>query len=357
MKIQKSQIKLPGHLLSKDLLRTLQQNSSLNVRIINVLNDKNAVLDIGGKRLKAEFLQGVPGSKNLHLILQRKVNNTFYFKISASKDSEIIGEIIRFTVLNNSDIDKGKLYTLKSELKSIHSIFALNAALLKLSGLTDSRNNSRKTAALFNLLLTKGVKYSNLQLISSLINGKDLPAFRITDILSKLLPDFSLLYKSKLLFDRDNLSKTVNEFMNSLKNNITDKKNTDDIRPLLDLLLSESLKNSPFGNIIYFDEKEFKVCDYIFNKNNIFISLNLSHLGELDIIIRDEGSNLIISFCSDEKDINLFLEKNITDLYSGIKNYYNKNVHVFFHNRVRVIEKIIEIISSLNQNYLLDLKV
>ena len=357
MKIQQNRIKLPGHLLSNDLLKILQQNSKLSVKITKIISQNHAILDIGGKKLKAEFRQGVPDSNKLQLVLQRRVNNTYYFKISGLKDHYSIEEILKFTVLNIKDIDSLKLYELKAELKNIHSIFALNIAILKLSGFTN-KNNSEKIADLFNMLLSKGIKYDSLILLSQLISGKNMPALQLFNILSKIFPGFNknLTVKETFCFNKKNIIETIDDFLNSINKNLAEKDSIEAVRNIIDLMIFQNQNDTQQGDIIFFDNNEFKECKYIINGNSIFLSLNLTCLGEIDIIIKDDNSNYIIAFCCDEKEACDFLEKNVSELHSAIKRYNKKYVHIFFHNRAQVIEKVIEIISSMDLDYLLDVK-
>ena len=86
-------------------------------------------------------------------------------------------------------------------------------------------------------------------------------------------------------------------------------------------------------------------------------SLDLSYLGNLEIIIKNNKAGINISiFCENDTGIKE-LKSDIDVLQSRVKKLINKEVYIFFYNSESVREKIIEINSSLTINNVLDVRV
>ncbi len=92
MKIESSgTIRISGRSTIISLLNNLKKGSEHPAKIIERPSTKEAILEIAGKRIRAEFPKGVPGNNRLILKLENKQDNTFIFKIvsSTSKDGFI----------------------------------------------------------------------------------------------------------------------------------------------------------------------------------------------------------------------------------------------------------------------------
>ena len=363
MKIEKTQIRVSAQTTSLDILKNLKEGSRLSVKITERINNNNAVLDIAGKKVNAEFLQGVPDSSKLFLILDSKVKDTLFFRIAdSSYNNNVIQELNEYAVFNNKDLNKS-IYELRRFLKDgINSVFAFNKSLLRLTGHTENRYNNRSITNLFNLLLSKGANYENLLLIADLINaGKNPAIMRFYNIMTsflpnKYIPEFNDVNKTAEEFDQfyDLLIESIND-----DNKEIVKENKKAISDIINLIIKdtgEEEKNN-YGEIIFLEENKFKICCFIINENNIILSLNLSNLGDIDIIIKQQKTLYLISFFCTNNDSITKLISGIGELESSISLYDNKKVHISIYNSTKALEKIIELISVIDLNYLIDVKV
>lgn len=360
MKIEKNQIRVSAQTTSLDILKNLKEGSRLSVKITEKINNTNAVLDIAGKKVNAEFLQGVPDSSKLFLVLDSKAKDTLFFRIADSSYNNVIQELNEFNVFNIKDLNKS-IYQLRLLLKDgIISIFAFNKSLLRFTGHTETKVNSRSITSLFNLLLSKGANYENLLLIAALINaGKNPAIIRFYNIMAAFLPN-------KYTPEFNDINKTAEEFdqfYDLLIESISDEnkeiveENKKAISEIINNIINDTgEEKNNYGEIIFFDENKFKICGFIINENNIILSLNLSNLGDIDIIIKQQKTSYLISFFSTNNDSITKLKSGISELESSISLYDNKKVHITFYNSTKAVEKIIEIISIMDFNYLIDVK-
>lgn len=361
MKIEKTQIRVSAQATSLDILKNLKEGSRLSVKIIERINNNNAFLDIAGKKVNAEFLQGVPDSSKLFLVLDSKVKDTLFFRIAdSSYNNNVIQELNEYAVFNNKDLNKS-IYQLRRFLKDgINSIFAFNKSLLRFTGHTENKFNSRSITNLFNLLLSKGANYENLLQIAALINaGKNPAIMHFYNIMAAFLPnkytpEFNDINKTAEEFDQfyDLLIESIND---ENKENVEENKKA--ISDIINIIIKDTgEEKSQYGEIIFFDENKFKICGFIINENNIILSLNLSNLGDIDIIIKQQKTLYLISFFCTNNDSITKLKSGIGELESSISLYDNKKVHISFYNSTKALEKIIELISVIDLNYLIDVK-
>jgi hypothetical protein len=296
MKIERNQIRVTGQSSSLDAFNNLKEGSRLAVKIVEKLGQRHAVLDIGGRRVNAEFLQGIPKSGNFFLILDNKVKDTLFFRIAdGSLKEDLLGELNKSTIFNLNDLNKS-IHELRLYLREgMYSIFLLNKALLKYTDFVEEEKKNEKLKNLLNKLLSKGADYKDLLLMTDLINqGKSSVADLFYFILSRIIPDY------KHLFEKNNITGKIADFFDFINNSFTED-NKDEkievIRTILDIYLNKPEKeNTRYSEIIYFDDNKFKQCRYILNENNIILSLDLSYLGNINILIKYENSFFSISF-------------------------------------------------------------
>jgi hypothetical protein len=357
MKIENNQIRISGRTPAMDLIKDLKEGSRLAVRITGRSGDRHAVLDIGGRRVNAEFLHGVPKSGSLFLVLDRVAKGTLFFSIAEGSSKEgLIGELNKFTIFTLTDLSKS-INELRLYLKEgIYSIFSLNKALIKFTGFIEEEKKFEKIVNLLNKMLSRGADYKDLILIAALINhGKNPASYLFYVILSRMFPGY------KQIFEKNDINKKIENFLDFLNKSFTESDKDDKIdtiKTILDLCFNKSEKNNLLhGTLIFFEEKKFKLCRYILNENNIILSLDLSYIGNIDILIKQEKSFYFISFFCEKNESIPVLKSDIKLLESVLNSDKMIKTHFVFFNNKKSIEKIIEIISAIDLNYLFDAKV
>jgi hypothetical protein len=350
MRIERDQIRISGRISNPDIFKNLSHGGRLSAIISERLGQRHAILNIGGNLIRAEFMKGVPNTGNILLTLEKKSGNTFLFRITNPHEEIVKQELLEFTAINKNELTGSIIYDLKMYIKQgANSIFALNSELLKIK-----KNNYNKIIDLLNKLLLKGLKYENLFAAASLLNtGNSRILQQFYYIFSQLMPG---AYKHFFKSD-EKISEQISEFAGQIDKLLTKEEIDETIKLILELLSKSPKDTDKYGEIVFFDENKFKSCKYIYNKNIIFVSIDLSGLGLLEIIIKNEDEyNSAVFFCENNESL-AALKEEAASLQSAMKRYGRKEFHVSFYNNKKAIEKIIEIISSIDINYLIDAKV
>ena len=78
MKIDKSNtIRIANRISSLNIFKNIKKGSEVSARVAKRIDDKKAVLEIAGRRVKAEFTGGVPDKNRLYLVLKEKGDGIF----------------------------------------------------------------------------------------------------------------------------------------------------------------------------------------------------------------------------------------------------------------------------------------
>ncbi len=356
MKIDNNLIRISGQLPVPDMLKNLKEGSSVPARISERLGDRYAVLDIGGRKISAEFLNGIPKSGSLFLALEKEVNGTLLFSIKEGYKENLFVDLNKSTILTLNDLNKS-INELRLYLREgVFSIFSLNRALIKINGFNEHEKKFEKIINLLNKMLSKGADHKDLLLIAAVLNqGKNTSAGYLYLILSVLVPGYGQIR------NMNDISKKIENFFNVLNKLFTESGRDDNIetvKTILDLCFNGSEKAGlRHGVLIFFEANKFRPCKYIFNENNIVLSLDMSYLGSLEILIKVENSFRSVSFyCEKEESIDA-LKSGLKVLESALNSVEKKKTHIVFFNKKKSVEKIIEIISAIDLNYLFDAKV
>lgn len=344
-------IRITARLSGTDVFRNLNEGSTVTARIIERLGPKDAILDIRGSRVKAEFLKGVPLNSSISLSIDNRTENAIFLKIVYNREIEdSFNKLLEYTLFNPAEFKKNGLLELSRYIsKNLSDLFLYNSFLL---GLKEGRERKSSSTDLLNNLLKSGIKKETLIYLSYILNNLK------NEQLYLLLMLFG--HKLKLLHDPGKTDRNDNDpgkMLNDLFEEIEELdsgEKTDIINKILYLFSKDtSEENVSSGEIPYYENDRFKAIKYIINKNLAFFSFNLSYLKKTDVLINNQRSGLIISIFSENDTILNVLKEDLPDMEYSLKRYF-KNIDVNFYCAGNVIEKIIEINSSLSFNNQLD---
>ena len=123
MKIDRTNtIRITGR-TSSHPFRNLKKGGELTGRIIERIGNREAIVDIGGSRLRAEFLNGVPTGDKIPLIFEKRDYSTFIFRIGKGDGgSSMLSKIFDFSILELDDIGRNELLNIAivSILQQVH---------------------------------------------------------------------------------------------------------------------------------------------------------------------------------------------------------------------------------------------
>lgn len=356
MKIDRSNtIRITGRELKLPALN-LKRGVRISARILERIGDKEAVLDVAGNRLRAEFLSGIPSRNRITLIFEGRDSSTLLFRMARDHDVSSLRGLFDFSIFDLDTLGKNELLAIRRYLKNgIEGIFNLNSSLFR--ALTGKGLRERSLTDLLNKLLKMGMPKDDLIFLTYIFLGNR----GIIDILISLLLFMGLegdaLYKrfkrysrqGDLIADMEKLSERIEA--------LTDEEGIDLFRELLYYVVSGEDPGKDFSQfeIPYFDSDGFKSIECIYTREGLVLSLELSGLGKLDILIKSLASDLKISiFCEDEEAL-VELRSSVDDLKARLADV-KKVVTVDFYISRDVIKKIIEINSPMVMNSIFDVR-
>ena len=355
MKIDRSNtIRITGRELKLPALN-LKRGVRISARILERIGDREAILDVAGNRLRAEFLSGIPSRSRISLIFEGRDSSTLLFRIARDHDASSL-RLFDFSIFELDTLGRNELLAIRRYFKNgIEGIFNLNSSILR--ALAGKGERGRSLTDLLNRLLKMGMHKDDLIFLSYIFLGNR----GIIDILISLLLFMGLegdaLYKRFRRYGQDDLNADMEKLSERIESLLTDEEGIELFRELLFYVASGEDSGRDFSQfeIPYFDSDGFKSVACIHTREGLVLSLELSGLGKLDILIKSLDSDLRISmFCENEEAL-VELKSSVDDLKARLADV-KKAVTVDFYLSRDVMKKIIEINSPLVMNSIFDVR-
>ena len=318
------------------LFKNIKVGDTISAFIIK--NEGNrATLEIGGKTITAEFTNGVPNKNNINLVLTAKTPERIQFSLIDSKGSEQMFKLLsNFSILNDNDTNRISLPNLAKFINSANAGFMdINLFLM---GIKREKEKERDLPALFNRLLQKGVTLQALSDINLLIYSRLNPL-----LLFAYQYMLNLLGKRAFNFN-DNLHPSAAEKY-SLKESIEDllkviQEDDSDFTSMLKIFFDENSDSKNYGKFIFLDDETFTDSEYLIKEDSVFLKLNFSAIGPLEVLIKYRKESILIHFLSEKDNLIDFMKENDSILnnmlnVSGVKKY-----NIVYYNSKKILDKL-----------------
>ncbi len=265
---------------TRDLYKKLSPGTEVKARIIRAYSKNGAVIDIAGKRFRAEFTQGLPEKNLIILTLLERKNGALVFRLKRDDKAEnIYNELMKHS-LAGSTPRPSLMYNLKRFFSSSsRNLFELSLFLFELD---KEKNRKNAVTELSNRLLDSGFPADLIETLNLLLAGGRKTSFNLLLILF-------LLNKGKTLSDKNEFlsDKNIKKLFHQIDNLIDTEKGNDIIWHLKTLLLNSNHTNYPYlFDFACLDDDKFKPVRCIIDKKTLLFSLDLSELGHIDILSR-----------------------------------------------------------------------
>jgi hypothetical protein len=312
------------------LLRNINPGDSISAKVISSEGSK-ARLDLGGRIITAEFTNGVPGEKNIELILTAKTRDMIQFSLKENSPAEKLFRFLSpFAMLPEDEIKNTSLQNLARFINTgKHDLTDINLFLL---GMRKDDRRDKNTTAFFNRLLLKGVPFQTLIDLSYLVYSKYNPVFFAAY-------QFMLSMSGRKPFNQhgekaSSFEETADHLCALLKEDDAD------FYLMLDLISDEDKNSEMYGELAFPDDDGFSRVEYIFNENSIFFKFDLSAAGQLGVFVKSDKDIVTINFLSEKNDFILFMKERedaLRDLLgnSGVK----KNIISYFDSK-KIVDKL-----------------
>jgi hypothetical protein len=313
------------------LFKNLKVGDTISASIIK--NEGNrAALEIGGKTITAEFTNGVPNKNNIDLILTSKTNERIQFSLIDNKGSEHIFKLLaNFSMQHDNDITRASLQNLAKFINSANvNFFEINLFLM---GIKKDKERERDIPALFNKLLQRGVTFKPLLNINSLIYSRLNPLLFFSY-------QYILSFIEKKLFDfnegsYDNLKESIEELLKVIR------EDDSDFSSMLRILFNESIKESKiYGRSAFPEDETFTDAEYLIGEESVFLRLNFSVIGALEVLIQNQKGVISINFLSENDDLIDFMKENDNLLKSILNRNNVKKCNIGYFNSKKIVDKL-----------------
>lgn len=309
-----------------DVVKNLKIGQAVSARIISSQGDR-AVLDINGKRLRADFINGVPDKKIIQLILTDKSALNVVFKLADADSIDSFSKIFSsLTLFSNFEIENLSLHSLMKFINSLApDIFELNLFLL---GLKKEDKKQSGQERFFKMLLEKGLFLSSIRYISYVLSANT-PLVFISYFINTLGWKKKNADKEKLDEDAEK------EFLK-----ILEQGENEIIECAIDVFGKGAWDNPVYSNAFIPYGEDFIEFDYIYYNNSFLCTIDLTFLGQIDIMIRDYNKVAEISFFSVNDETELYLNKEKNDLINLLELNNIKNAIIQVYNRKKMVDKL-----------------
>ncbi len=314
----------------------LNTGDILSAKIIARNSSTDVTLEIGGQRIRANFPEGVPSGNSLTLILKEKTSGYYHFGVYRQNISSAFSEAFGINGGNPlfsapySSIQQLAQYVSSGAISPFY-VFSI------LSGKKPNHSACREIAKLLNVLLNAGFPSKSLAPLAGAVNTRTLTALKNRTG----FPDFSHSVTDNI-FDIDDIISDI-ESIESEKHR----------KRLISLFLQLTQENSEDALLIRNADEFIPVKLLSNNAESILLSVEFSAIGEIDILAVKTSTGISASIiCDCGEDILSDLKK-IAVAFP----FKNCKIDTKIVNRQLFKDKLIEIISDIRTNSLVNIKV
>ena len=92
-------IRITGKITTSGLFKNLKVGNEISGKIIQRLGGNFAIMDIGGRKIRADFLNGVPSQDNINLVVEEKKGSLIKLRRIPSGTRQILQQLSGFSIL------------------------------------------------------------------------------------------------------------------------------------------------------------------------------------------------------------------------------------------------------------------
>ncbi|PKL41281.1 MAG: hypothetical protein CVV44_01205 [Spirochaetae bacterium HGW-Spirochaetae-1] len=344
-------IRIPGKRSLSQFLSTMKEGAEIPARIVRRFEGKEALIDLGGQKIRAEFLKGLPGSNHLILILDEKKDDTYFFRITASVSREGHLDKIRDFLLSgvSENLKNTGILNVNRYLSGNPAgIFEMNLFLL--NPRKEPSPRGKGLAELFNAMISRGINSVHVQTISAILLSLKLdPALLIP--LLRLLRQDGDDRDLPFLNDQNATDESIDEIFDAV-DTLDEKPLKDKLIGLMAEIFQKNDDSSDIWELPLPCGKDIIPLRYAGDANSCIVAADFSRLGKVEILVQKASGALHITVFTDSPAAEKQLRDSGQELMAllpdaGIKFYYRQSI----------IDKLVEINSYYAVNSQFDIKI
>lgn len=348
-------IRITGSSIPADALRGIPRGAEIPARILDRLGPREAIIELAGTRVRAEFLKGVPPEGAVTLRLEEAGRASFLFKmVDPAAREELARLVMEFILPGRGGMRDTVIHELNAAMaRNPSGILELNALLLG----RNPKDMDRGMARFLTHLLRLGASPAALADLSVILSGLGGPPAPLRALLR------SLGFEERTR--RGVTSSSEAALSGALETVIGDIEAIDDpaeresvLRRLV-ALLSENAddgETSRSGEFALCHDGAFHPVRYLEAGGSWVFSVEFSNIGVVELLAGEiRGSRFLSVFAGSSGALEA-LEKSKKNLMGRIKKI-DPSIHINFYTTRQALNKIVEINSHYSVHSVFDIRV
>ena len=185
---------------------------------------------------------------------------------------------------------------------------------------------------MFNRLLRKGVTFQALSDINFLIYSRLNPLLFFSyqymlNLLGKKVFDFNESFHDSLKESIENLLKVI-------------KEDDSDFSLIFKVFFDESPESKIYGKSAFPEDETFTDFEYLIGEDSVFLKLNFSVIGTLEVLIKYQKGAILIHFLSEKDNLIDFMRENDNILKSMLNKSDIKKYNIAYFNSKKIVDKL-----------------
>ncbi len=326
------------------LLKGVSAGDMVSARIVT-REGNIALLDIAGRRLRAEFTGGIPAESTVNLVLAEKGKD---FAVFRPAERLIDSGLEHFIRQNFFSFDPSHERGVLSELMRLlgRSGIDLMDINLFLSGIKKDKPKEDRLSDLINRLI--GINFPKEALADLVLMASLKLSPGMLSLLAYVMERAGM--KPGILHGDDG-SEALNGFVEGLL------PGDEFFNDILEMLISPDSGNEGYGGFPIPDGEGFSKFRYVTRGNELFMNFSLSALGSMNVFIKSVNRCFTVSIGCDREESVEALEKSSGELRRVMsENGIHETVIGFFSSK-KMIDKLRELCVAFHEKSGLDLKI
>ncbi len=346
-------IRVSGRSGAVDHLGGLPKGAEITARIVERISGREAVLEIGGKRIHAEFQKGIPSGAVITLKLDDIKESALLFRmVDPGGRDALARRLMETTIADRALMQKNMGGALA---KRPAGIFELNALLLGLSPKAGKKEDG--LTRLLGRLLKLGVDRGAITDLSVLLSGArfDTKAFQSLLLILGFDRERIRKWTSGKTADYDTVIDAIINEIDRL--NAGEMKETA-VRQLIGYATQggETPAGYVTGELPFDDGDEMRPLRFLGKDEAWVFSVDFSAIGRVEVLARSIGDEYTVSvFCATVEALEAL--KGSTEELAKKMKAIGSGIQVNFHNTDQALNKIVEIYSYYSLNSVFDIRV
>ena len=339
----------------RDVLKGLEKGTVLSASVIHREGKNDALLEINGRRIRAEFTGGAPGAgKKILLRLESAHGNAYLFRlIHDNPKNAFPGNIFEISIFQKDILDTVGRHGIFNLVKHFsnpgNTVFSINLFLHRMENKSETRSSI--IGELMEKMIKKGVSKKSLSALSYLL----LPESScLIPLVSAFEDDF--IFKEKK--NNEDLRQIIEDIISEIDNILPESEKLELIESLLRHYVNYQGEKTGqgAGELPFFKNGMYRPIMYLYHGGSWLFSLDLSNLGTVDVLAATVQKKSAVKIYTYREDAFLSLKESLDELKSELRaKVPDINIELFQGNII--IDKMVEIYSHVDINSVFDIRV